>query len=45
MCIEREKEGGFFFGVKIVAMNSHRIPVKGRGMGSIMGQTFLVEEM
>ncbi|KAL5566554.1 hypothetical protein UlMin_029718 [Ulmus minor] len=27
-----------FFGVKVIAMNSHRLPGKGRRMGSIMGQ-------
>lgn len=26
-----------FFGVKVIAMNSHRIPGKGRRMGPIMG--------
>nr|AKR80823.1 ribosomal protein L23 [Xerophyta retinervis]QGQ51686.1 ribosomal protein L23 [Xerophyta spekei]QGQ51705.1 ribosomal protein L23 [Xerophyta spekei]QVV25093.1 ribosomal protein L23 [Xerophyta retinervis]QVV25094.1 ribosomal protein L23 [Xerophyta retinervis] len=26
-----------FFGVKIIAMNSHRLPGKGRRMGPIMG--------
>ncbi len=28
-----------FFGVKVIAMNSHRLPGKGRRMGSIMGHT------
>nr|YP_010611217.1 ribosomal protein L23 [Trigonotis barkamensis]YP_010611237.1 ribosomal protein L23 [Trigonotis barkamensis]YP_010611472.1 ribosomal protein L23 [Trigonotis cinereifolia]YP_010611492.1 ribosomal protein L23 [Trigonotis cinereifolia]YP_010611558.1 ribosomal protein L23 [Trigonotis coreana]YP_010611578.1 ribosomal protein L23 [Trigonotis coreana]YP_010611642.1 ribosomal protein L23 [Trigonotis corispermoides]YP_010611662.1 ribosomal protein L23 [Trigonotis corispermoides]YP_010611727.1 ribo len=26
-----------FFGVKVIAMNSHRLPGKGRRMGPIMG--------
>lgn len=28
-----------FFGVKVIAMNSHRLPGKGRRMGSIIGHT------
>ncbi|KAF4400806.1 hypothetical protein G4B88_004349 [Cannabis sativa] len=28
-----------FFGVKVIAMNSHRLPGKGRRMGPIMGRT------
>ncbi|KAK3118706.1 hypothetical protein QOZ80_9BG0704760 [Eleusine coracana subsp. coracana] len=28
-----------FFGVKVVAMNSHRLPRKGRRMGPIQGHT------
>ncbi|KAL5579963.1 hypothetical protein UlMin_012405 [Ulmus minor] len=28
-----------FFGVKVIAMNSHRLLGKGRRMGSIMGHT------
>ncbi|KAF4400805.1 hypothetical protein G4B88_004348 [Cannabis sativa] len=28
-----------FFGVKVLAMNSHRLPRKGRRMGPIMGHT------
>jgi large subunit ribosomal protein L23 len=28
-----------FFGVKVIAMNSHRLPGKGRRMGPIMGHT------
>ncbi|KAL3613241.1 60S ribosomal protein L2 [Castilleja foliolosa] len=28
-----------FFGVKVIAMNSHRLPGKGRRMGLIMGHT------
>jgi ribosomal protein L23 len=28
-----------FFGVKVIAMNSHRLPKKGRRMGPIMGHT------
>ncbi|KMZ58198.1 50S ribosomal protein L23, chloroplastic [Zostera marina] len=28
-----------FFGVKVIAMNSHRLPRKGRRMGLIMGHT------
>nr|YP_009433372.1 ribosomal protein L23 [Zostera marina]YP_010205232.1 ribosomal protein L23 [Chorda filum]YP_010205251.1 ribosomal protein L23 [Chorda filum]ATD85282.1 ribosomal protein L23 [Zostera marina]UAV85800.1 ribosomal protein L23 [Chorda filum]UAV85819.1 ribosomal protein L23 [Chorda filum] len=28
-----------FFGVKVIAMNSHRLPRKGRRMGPIMGHT------
>nr|YP_010280484.1 ribosomal protein L23 [Patrinia monandra]YP_010280504.1 ribosomal protein L23 [Patrinia monandra]UKG23316.1 ribosomal protein L23 [Patrinia monandra]UKG23336.1 ribosomal protein L23 [Patrinia monandra] len=28
-----------FFDVKVIAMNSHRLPAKGKRMGPIMGQT------
>nr|YP_010411625.1 ribosomal protein L23 [Fagopyrum esculentum]URP30627.1 ribosomal protein L23 [Fagopyrum esculentum subsp. ancestrale]URP30717.1 ribosomal protein L23 [Fagopyrum esculentum] len=28
-----------FFSVKVIAMNSHRLPRKGRRMGPIMGHT------
>nr|YP_009577490.1 ribosomal protein L23 [Nymphoides crenata]YP_009577512.1 ribosomal protein L23 [Nymphoides crenata]AZA07078.1 ribosomal protein L23 [Nymphoides crenata]AZA07100.1 ribosomal protein L23 [Nymphoides crenata] len=28
-----------FFGVKVIAINSHRLPGKARRMGPIMGQT------
>nr|YP_010273501.1 ribosomal protein L23 [Calystegia soldanella]UKO31909.1 ribosomal protein L23 [Calystegia soldanella]BDR61527.1 ribosomal protein L23 [Calystegia soldanella] len=28
-----------FFGVKVIAMNSHRLPAKSRRMGLIMGHT------
>nr|UDZ60972.1 ribosomal protein L23 [Limnocharis flava] len=28
-----------FFGVKVIAMNSHRLPGKGRRVGPIMGHT------
>jgi len=28
-----------FFGVKVIAMNSHRLPRKGRRMGPILGHT------
>ena len=28
-----------FFGVKVIAMNSHRLPGKGRRMGPTMGHT------
>nr|ATO89194.1 ribosomal protein L23 [Faidherbia albida]ATO89214.1 ribosomal protein L23 [Faidherbia albida]QGA86204.1 ribosomal protein L23 [Faidherbia albida] len=36
-----------FFGVKVIAMNSHRLPVKGRrmGMGPIMGHTMHYRRM
>nr|YP_010872671.1 ribosomal protein L23 [Angelica hirsutiflora]AKZ23656.1 ribosomal protein L23 [Zizia aurea]UNN52631.1 ribosomal protein L23 [Peucedanum japonicum]WGU50171.1 ribosomal protein L23 [Angelica hirsutiflora] len=34
-----------FFGVKVIAMNSHRLPVKGRRMGPIMGQTMHYRRM
>nr|YP_009179098.1 ribosomal protein L23 [Ostrya rehderiana]YP_009353670.1 ribosomal protein L23 [Ostrya trichocarpa]YP_009535926.1 ribosomal protein L23 [Ostrya japonica]YP_009536011.1 ribosomal protein L23 [Ostrya chinensis]ALK26656.1 ribosomal protein L23 [Ostrya rehderiana]AQY15739.1 ribosomal protein L23 [Ostrya trichocarpa]AVZ03158.1 ribosomal protein L23 [Ostrya rehderiana]AYK29019.1 ribosomal protein L23 [Ostrya trichocarpa]AYK29104.1 ribosomal protein L23 [Ostrya trichocarpa] len=29
-----------FFGVKVIAMNSHRLPGKGRRMGPIMGHIY-----
>nr|YP_010474972.1 ribosomal protein L23 [Corydalis racemosa]YP_010474998.1 ribosomal protein L23 [Corydalis racemosa]UVH69259.1 ribosomal protein L23 [Corydalis racemosa]UVH69285.1 ribosomal protein L23 [Corydalis racemosa] len=29
-----------FFGVKVIAMNSHRLPRKGRRMGPIMGRHY-----
>ncbi|KAK8279259.1 hypothetical protein V6Z11_D09G098700 [Gossypium hirsutum] len=28
-----------FFGVKVISMNSHRLPKKGKRMGPIMGHT------
>ncbi|PIN01028.1 Mitochondrial/chloroplast ribosomal protein L2 [Handroanthus impetiginosus] len=34
-----------FFGVKVIAMNSHRLPVKGRRMGPIMGHTMHYRRM
>uniref|UniRef100_A0A5P8FY46 Large ribosomal subunit protein uL23c n=2 Tax=Triplostegia TaxID=59179 RepID=A0A5P8FY46_9DIPS len=34
-----------FFGVKIIAMNSHRLRGKGKRMGSIMGQTMHYRRM
>ena len=34
-----------FFGVKVVAMNSHRLPGKGRRMGPIMGHTMHYRRM
>nr|YP_010966758.1 ribosomal protein L23 [Opuntia macrorhiza]YP_010966772.1 ribosomal protein L23 [Opuntia macrorhiza]WNM92988.1 ribosomal protein L23 [Opuntia macrorhiza]WNM93002.1 ribosomal protein L23 [Opuntia macrorhiza] len=34
-----------FFGVKIIAMNSHRIPRKGRRMGPILGHTMHYRRM
>uniref|UniRef100_UPI0030FF10A2 ribosomal protein L23 n=1 Tax=Dactylicapnos scandens TaxID=1406284 RepID=UPI0030FF10A2 len=34
-----------FFGVKVVAMNSHRLPGKGRRMGPMMGQTMHYRRM
>nr|YP_009253603.1 ribosomal protein L23 [Senna tora]YP_009253623.1 ribosomal protein L23 [Senna tora]YP_009763002.1 ribosomal protein L23 [Senna obtusifolia]YP_009763022.1 ribosomal protein L23 [Senna obtusifolia]UQJ77014.1 ribosomal protein L23 [Sophora sp. ND-2022]ALF03792.1 ribosomal protein L23 [Senna tora]ALF03812.1 ribosomal protein L23 [Senna tora]QIQ60209.1 ribosomal protein L23 [Senna obtusifolia]QIQ60210.1 ribosomal protein L23 [Senna obtusifolia] len=33
------------FGVKVIAMNSHRLPVKGRRMGPIMGHTMHYKRM
>ena len=34
-----------FFGVKVKAMNSHRLPGKGRRMGPIMGHTMHYKRM
>lgn len=34
-----------FFGVKVIAMNSHRLPVKGRRMRPIMGHTMHYRRM
>ena len=34
-----------FFGVKVIAMNSHRLPRKGRRMGPIMGHTMHYRRM
>ena len=34
-----------FFGVKVLAMNSHRLPRKGRRMGPIMGHTMHYRRM
>ncbi|KAL3808150.1 hypothetical protein ACJIZ3_000299 [Penstemon smallii] len=34
-----------FFGVKVIAMNSHRLPGKGRRMGPIMGHTMQYRRM
>ncbi|KAH1039058.1 hypothetical protein J1N35_040801, partial [Gossypium stocksii] len=34
-----------FFGVKVIAMNSHRFPGKGRRMGPIMGHTMHYRRM
>uniref|UniRef100_UPI0030FEB8A3 ribosomal protein L23 n=1 Tax=Dactylicapnos lichiangensis TaxID=54434 RepID=UPI0030FEB8A3 len=34
-----------FFGVKVVAMTSHRLPGKGRRMGPMMGQTMHYRRM
>nr|YP_010510745.1 ribosomal protein L23 [Echium plantagineum]YP_010510765.1 ribosomal protein L23 [Echium plantagineum]UHA56124.1 ribosomal protein L23 [Echium plantagineum]UHA56144.1 ribosomal protein L23 [Echium plantagineum] len=34
-----------FFGVKVIAMKSHRLPVKGRRMGPIMGHTMHYRRM
>ncbi|KAL5697002.1 60S ribosomal protein L23A [Ranunculus cassubicifolius] len=34
-----------FFGVKVLAMNSHRLPGKGRRMGPIMGHTMHYRRM
>src|SRR5436189_6125582 len=34
-----------FFGVKIIAMNSHRLPGRGRKMGPIMGHTMHYRRM
>nr|YP_009319433.1 ribosomal protein L23 [Opisthocentra clidemioides]YP_009319453.1 ribosomal protein L23 [Opisthocentra clidemioides]YP_009416902.1 ribosomal protein L23 [Barthea barthei]YP_009416920.1 ribosomal protein L23 [Barthea barthei]YP_009433657.1 ribosomal protein L23 [Tigridiopalma magnifica]YP_009433677.1 ribosomal protein L23 [Tigridiopalma magnifica]YP_009737618.1 ribosomal protein L23 [Blastus pauciflorus]YP_009737638.1 ribosomal protein L23 [Blastus pauciflorus]YP_010200710.1 ribosomal prot len=34
-----------FFGVKVKAMNSHRLPGKGRRMGPIMGHTMHYRRM
>ncbi|MQL68166.1 hypothetical protein Taro_000493 [Colocasia esculenta] len=34
-----------FFGVKVIAMNSHRLPRKGRRMGPIMGHTMHYKRM
>ena len=34
-----------FFGVKVLAMNSHRLPRKGRRMGPIMGHTMPYRRM
>ncbi|WOG94263.1 hypothetical protein DCAR_0313556 [Daucus carota subsp. sativus] len=37
--------GRTFFDVKVIAMNSHRLPGKGRRMGPIMGQTMHYRRM
>ena len=34
-----------FFGVKVIAMNSYRLPGKGRRMGPIMGHTMHYRRM
>ncbi|XWS27819.1 hypothetical protein CRYUN_Cryun25bG0012800 [Craigia yunnanensis] len=34
-----------FFGVKVIAMNSHRLPRKSRRMGPIMGHTIHCRRM
>ena len=34
-----------FFGVKVIAMNSHRLPRKSRRMGPIMGHTMHYRRM
>nr|YP_009141576.1 ribosomal protein L23 [Lens culinaris]AGW45942.1 ribosomal protein L23 [Lens culinaris]AIL56101.1 ribosomal protein L23 [Lens culinaris] len=34
-----------FFGVKVIAMNSHRLPLKGRRMRPIMGHTMHYKRM
>ena len=34
-----------FFGVKVIAMNSHRLPVKGRRVRPIMGHTMHYKRM
>nr|QVV24253.1 ribosomal protein L23 [Alpinia galanga]QVV24277.1 ribosomal protein L23 [Alpinia galanga] len=34
-----------FFGVKVIAMNSHRLPGKGRRRGPIMGHTMHYRRM
>ncbi|KAB2024962.1 hypothetical protein ERO13_D06G105280v2 [Gossypium hirsutum] len=34
-----------FFGVKVIAMNSHRLPEKGSRMGPIMGHTMHYRRM
>nr|YP_010475789.1 ribosomal protein L23 [Corydalis retingensis]YP_010475806.1 ribosomal protein L23 [Corydalis retingensis]UVH70076.1 ribosomal protein L23 [Corydalis retingensis]UVH70093.1 ribosomal protein L23 [Corydalis retingensis] len=34
-----------FFGVKVIAMNSHRLPGKGRRMGPIRGHTMHYRRM
>nr|YP_010712179.1 ribosomal protein L23 [Corydalis speciosa]YP_010712198.1 ribosomal protein L23 [Corydalis speciosa]WDA92834.1 ribosomal protein L23 [Corydalis speciosa]WDA92853.1 ribosomal protein L23 [Corydalis speciosa] len=34
-----------FFGVKVIPMNSHRLPGKGRRMGPIMGHTMHYRRM
>nr|WBP61353.1 ribosomal protein L23 [Arundo donax] len=34
-----------FFGVKVVAVNSHRLPGKGRRMGPILGHTMHYRRM
>nr|YP_009686527.1 ribosomal protein L23 [Corchorus capsularis]YP_009686546.1 ribosomal protein L23 [Corchorus capsularis]YP_009686610.1 ribosomal protein L23 [Corchorus olitorius]YP_009686629.1 ribosomal protein L23 [Corchorus olitorius]QDS78346.1 ribosomal protein L23 [Corchorus capsularis]QDS78365.1 ribosomal protein L23 [Corchorus capsularis]QDS78429.1 ribosomal protein L23 [Corchorus olitorius]QDS78448.1 ribosomal protein L23 [Corchorus olitorius]UNV38848.1 ribosomal protein L23 [Corchorus olitorius] len=34
-----------FFGVKVIAMNSHRLPRKGRRVGPIMGHTMHYRRM
>nr|UZC31045.1 ribosomal protein L23 [Medicago coronata]UZC31121.1 ribosomal protein L23 [Medicago coronata] len=34
-----------FFGVKVIAMNSHRLPIKGRRMGPIMGHRLHYKRM
>ena len=34
-----------FFGVKVIAMNSHQLPGKGRRMGPIMGHTMHYRRM
>nr|YP_009400570.1 50S ribosomal protein L23 [Vanilla aphylla]YP_009400580.1 50S ribosomal protein L23 [Vanilla aphylla]YP_009748509.1 ribosomal protein L23 [Vanilla madagascariensis]YP_009748520.1 ribosomal protein L23 [Vanilla madagascariensis]YP_010868891.1 ribosomal protein L23 [Vanilla somae]YP_010868902.1 ribosomal protein L23 [Vanilla somae]QHD19676.1 50S ribosomal protein L23 [Vanilla shenzhenica]QHD19686.1 50S ribosomal protein L23 [Vanilla shenzhenica]QII90189.1 ribosomal protein L23 [Vanilla mad len=34
-----------FFGVKVIAMNSHRLPGKGRRMGPILGHTMHYRRM
>ena len=36
---ERKHWVELFFGVKVIAMNSHRLPGKGRRMGPLMGHT------
>nr|YP_009711169.1 ribosomal protein L23 [Triosteum himalayanum]QGI24584.1 ribosomal protein L23 [Triosteum himalayanum] len=39
------KHWGEFFGVKVIAMKSHRLPGKGRRMGPILGQTMHYRRM
>nr|YP_010832734.1 ribosomal protein L23 [Astragalus flexus]WFG52476.1 ribosomal protein L23 [Astragalus flexus]WFG52552.1 ribosomal protein L23 [Astragalus flexus]WFG52628.1 ribosomal protein L23 [Astragalus flexus] len=34
-----------FFGVKVIAMNSHRLPIKGRRVRSIKGHTMHYKRM